>query len=194
MAITPGEIDFDDHDGVNQEDILNSTQALITIDSDLKTVVSISPWRNYLAMNTSGIDGSQIKKDFPEARLSYLNDDNFYKPVTEGDSYDAKVERIHSLLLRPSMGEIMCVMLALTLISTMRLCGLSTIAIASKHAYNQLGAQVDHLPVWAFAEASWSSCMCLVWPILDYWGAEARVYQHRSSGTYLRPNASNLRL
>lgn len=65
VAITPGEVDFDDHDDVDQEDILNSTQALITIDSDLKTVVSISPWRNYLAMNTSGIGGSQIKKRFP---------------------------------------------------------------------------------------------------------------------------------
>lgn len=146
-------------------------------------------------MNTSGIGGPQMwKKELPESRLSYVNDDNIYKPVTEGDSYDAKVEKIHSLLLRPSMGEIMCVMLALTLISTMRFCGLSTIAIASKDAYKQLGAQVDHLRVWHFAELSWSSCMCLVWPILDHWGTEARVYQHRSSGTYLWPNTSNVRL
>lgn len=35
------------------------------------------------------------KKELPESRLSYVNDDNIYKPVTEGDSYDAKVEKIH---------------------------------------------------------------------------------------------------
>lgn len=40
------------------------------------------------------------KKELPESRLSYVNDDNIYKPVTEGDSCDAKVEK--SLFVAPA--------------------------------------------------------------------------------------------
>lgn len=40
MAITPGETDFDDHDDFDKEP-LNSTQGLITVDIDMKTVVCI---------------------------------------------------------------------------------------------------------------------------------------------------------
>lgn len=38
MVIIPGTADFDHDDDVDQEDILSSTQGLISIDSDSKTI------------------------------------------------------------------------------------------------------------------------------------------------------------
>lgn len=95
VVITPGETDIDDYEDVDQVDILHSTQGLITIDGDLKTVRFV-----HLTLEDYFSDEHVQNKwfpngttDFAEACLSYLNYDTFSRPIPEGDSYDAKTEK-----------------------------------------------------------------------------------------------------
>lgn len=95
VAITPGETDFDEYEDYDQEDILNSTQGLITIDGDVKTVrlVHLTLEEYFGDEHVRNKWFPNANKDFAEACLTYLNYDTFSKPVSEGDSYDAKVEK-----------------------------------------------------------------------------------------------------
>lgn len=95
VAIIPGEADFDDDRDVDQSDILKSTQGLITIDGDLKTVrlvhLTLEEYFNDKHVQDKWFPNAN--KDFAEACLSYLNYDTFSKPVPEENSIDAKVEK-----------------------------------------------------------------------------------------------------
>lgn len=94
VAITPGETDFDGYEDYDQEDILNSTQGLITIDGDSKTVrlVHLTLEEYFSHEHVQNKWFPNANKDFAEACLTYLNYDTFSKPVPEGDIYEEKVE------------------------------------------------------------------------------------------------------
>lgn len=95
VAITPGETDFDYYEDVDEEDILNSTQGLITIDGESKTVrlvhLTLEEYLKREHVRNKWFPSAIM--DFAEACLSYLNYHTFSKPVLDGDDYDAKVEK-----------------------------------------------------------------------------------------------------
>lgn len=96
VAIIPGRTELDDDDAdVDQEDILSSTQGLISIDGEAKIVrpVHLTLVDYFSNEHVRNKWFPNAHKDFAEACLSYLNYGTFSKPVPEGDNYDAKVEK-----------------------------------------------------------------------------------------------------